>query len=124
MNALALAFLRFRSFFDFQDRLASEVLPNELAAIPRAQARCLDRGTLVKDFAAFAVRREHQRCRRNTNPLEKVSKEIKHRIGVVGFFLNEAFRLHFFSALLAEASAAWEAGRSYLNRQNQLQPTV
>ena len=61
---------------------------------------------------------------RTANARERVNQERKRRTRVARGFPNAAARLRLVSALLREISENWEAGKIYLNWQNQNPPSV
>ena len=80
--------------------------------------------TLPQGLAVLALPVAHQKRLGTSNALERVNQEIKRRTRVARLFPNEASRLRLVAALLCELSEAWEAGKIYLNWQNQNPPSV
>ena len=66
----------------------------------------------------------HQKKLRTSNALERVNQELKRRTRVARLFPNEASLLRLVTALLAEISDDWEAGKIYLTMENSTQPSV
>ena len=64
-------------------------------------------------LAHFAFPESHRRQIRSTNPLERLTKEIKRRTGVVGIFPNRAAVIRLVGMILAEADDEWQDGRRY-----------
>ncbi|MCU1529923.1 MAG: transposase [Frondihabitans sp.] len=61
----------------------------------------------------------------STNPLERVTKEIKRRTDVVGVFSHPAALLRLAGAVLVEQHDEWDAGdRRYLSEASMLELTV
>ena len=61
---------------------------------------------------------------RTANARERVNQERKRRTRVARCFPNAASRLRLVAALRCEISENWEAGKIYLNWQNQNPPSV
>ena len=72
----------------------------------------------------FALPVAHQKKLRTSNALERVNQELKRRTRVARLFPNEAARRRRVTALLAEISDDWEAGKIYLTREPPTQPSV
>ena len=70
---------------------------------------------LVRDaeddvLAHFAFPESHRRQIRSTNPLERLNKELRRRVRVVGLFPNEASVVRLVGMLLVEQNDEWLAG--------------
>ena len=70
-------------------------------------------------LTVFVLPMAHRRRMRTTNSLERIHKEIKRRTRVAGLFPNEASALRLVSAILCEIDQDWQAGRAYLNMDNE-----
>ena len=68
---------------------------------------------LAEGFTLFDFPLEYRRSIRTTNSLERIYKEIKRRIRVVGVFPYEASCLRLVTALLMETSEEWQIGKRY-----------
>ena len=64
-------------------------------------------------LAHFAFPETHRRQIRSTNPLERLTKEIKRRTGVVGIFPNRQSVIRLVGMILAEQDDEWQDGRRY-----------
>jgi len=74
-------------------------------------------------LTVFAFPASHQRKLRTTNGLDRLSREIRRRTGVVGIFPNEASCLRLASAILMEFHEEWQVGRIYLTFQEENGPS-
>ena len=70
-------------------------------------------------LTVFVLPMAHRRRMRTTNSLERIHKEIKRRTRVAGLFPNEASVLRLVSAILCEINQDWQAGRAYLNMDDE-----
>jgi putative transposase len=116
-----------RTVFDCPDRPSAQARLKEVVAAYAATAPKLAawmEENLPQGFAIFAFPNAHQRRLRTTNALERVNMELKRRTRVASVFPNEASLLRLVSALLAETTDEWEAGKVYLNMECQTQPSV
>jgi transposase-like protein len=74
-------------------------------------------GNIPEGLTVFNLREAHRRRLRTSNMLERLNREIKRRTRVASLFPNEASALRLVSAILAETSDDWEAGRIYLSME-------
>lgn len=61
-------------------------------------------------LAYFAFPDAHWRQIRSTNPLERINKELRRRVRVVGVFPNDAAALRLLAMILVEQHDEWAAG--------------
>lgn len=116
-----------RSVFDSPSRPAAEQRLKEIVAhyaksSPKLAAWLEE--NLPQGFTVFALPAAHQKRMRTANALERVNQELKRRTRVARLFPNEASLLRLVTALLAETSEEWEAGKIYLNMECPTQPSV
>ena len=62
----------------------------------------------------------------STNPIERLSKEVKRRADVVGIFPNEGVTIRLIGALLLEANDEWQLQHRYMQTEAmaELTPTT
>ena len=116
-----------RNLFNSPDRATAEAQLKQLVARHAASAPKLAtwlEENLPQGFTVFALPVAHQKKLRTSNALERVNQELKRRTRVARLFPNEASLLRLVTALLAEISDDWEAGKIYLNLENPTQPSV
>ena len=70
-------------------------------------------------FAVFKLPKSHRRRLATTNAVENLNKQIKRRTRVASLFPNEASLLRLVSAIMMETSEDLEAGKRYLNMNDQ-----
>lgn len=107
-----------RSIFLAQDRSAAERrLAEVVASYSKSAPKLADwmEHNLPEGFTVFAFKTSHQRRLRTSNAIERVNQELKRRTRVASIFPNEASLLRLCTALLAEFSDDWEAGKIYLD---------
>lgn len=116
-----------RSVFDCPTRTAAEQRLKELVIhyTPTAPklATWLEEN-LPQGLTVFALPAPHRKRLRTSNTLERVNQELKRRTRVARLFPNEAALLRLVTALVAEISEEWEAGKIYLNMECLTQPSV
>lgn len=66
-------------------------------------------------LAYFAFPSKHWRQIRTTNPIERLNKEVRRRVRVVGIFPNRASVLRLVGTMLLEQDDEWHVGRRYFS---------
>ena len=116
-----------RNLFNSPDRANAEAQLKQLVARHAPSAPKLAtwlEENLPQGFTVFALPVAHQKKLRTSNALERVNQELKRRTRVARLFPNEASLLRLVTALLAEISDDWEAGKIYLTMETPTQPSV
>lgn len=90
------------------------------AAVVRYEKRYPTVSDLLEDaqdalLACFCLPESHRKRMRTTNLVERYNQEIKRRTKVVRIFPNEEAALRLITALAAEQTEEWLAGRKYLD---------
>jgi putative transposase len=109
-----------RAIFNAPDRPEAERLLGKMCAQYRESAPRLvawAEENIPEGLTVFQIPASHRRRLRTTNGLERLNKEIKRRTRVATLFPNEASLLRLVTAIVAEVSEEWEAGRAYINME-------
>jgi putative transposase len=83
---------------------------------PLAAAVMEDARDDVLAYMAFPV--EHWTRLYSTNPLERLNKEVKRRVNVVGVFPDVAAVIRLVGAVLLEIDDEWQAGKRYFSLES------
>jgi putative transposase len=73
---------------------------------------------IPEGLTVFMLPPYHRTRMRTTNGLDRLSKEIKRRTSVATIFPNDPSLLRLVTAVVAEISEEWEAGKVYLNMKS------
>ena len=106
------------SIFDSPDQeMAEELLKKKVEKYAKIAPKLADwmEVNIPEGFTIFSFPKAHQKRLRTSNPLERLSQEIKRRTRVIRVFPNEQSCLRLISAILLEYSEEWEYGRLYLD---------
>lgn len=109
-----------RAIFNAPDRPEAERLLGKMCTQYRESAPRLvawAEENIPEGLTVFKIPASHRRRLRTTNGLERLNKEIKRRTRVATLFPNEASLLRLVTAIVAEVSEEWEAGRAYINME-------
>jgi putative transposase len=79
---------------------------------PKLAAFIDDSETDVLSYLDFPE--PHRSKLHSTNPLERLNKEVKRRVGVVGIFPNEAAIIRLIGAVLLEQNDEWQLQHRYV----------
>ena len=72
-------------------------------------------------LAYFTFPTAHWRQIRSTNPLERLNKEVRRRVRVIGIFPTQASVLRLVGAMLIEQDDEWKVGRRYFSGSSMAQ---
>jgi transposase-like protein len=106
------------SIFDSPDQeIAEELLKKKVEKYAKIAPKLADwmEVNIPEGFTIFSFPKAHQKRLRTSNPLERLSQEVKRRTRVIRVFPNEQSCLRLISAILLEYSEEWEFGRLYLD---------
>jgi putative transposase len=110
-----------RTLFAQPDR---EAAGQQLEAIARSlenqwpKAAALLRAAEEDILAYMTFPSEHWTRIYSTNPLERLNKEIKRRVDVVGIFPDESAAIRLVGAVLMETHEEWQAERRYFSQES------
>jgi putative transposase len=74
-------------------------------------------------LAYMAFPREHWRQICSTNPLERLNREIRRRMDVVGIFPNRDSVIRLVGTILQEQDEEWSIGRRYFSLESMAKVT-
>ena len=96
---------------------AHEAMGKALEAIEQKWPRAAEVTRNAEDdvLAYFAFPQAHWRQIRSTNPLERLNKELRRRVRVVGIFPTRASVLRLLGMMLLEQDDEWQVGRRYFS---------
>ena len=108
---------------------AREAMAKVIEALERKHPNVAELVIEAEDdvLAHFAFPEAHRRQIRSTNPLERLNKELRRRVRVVGIFPNDAAVLRLVTMLLVEQHDEWAASdRRYFSAASMklLRPTA
>ena len=109
-----------RNIFNAPDRTTADVYLAKAVEKYRKKASRLTEWmamNIPEGLMIFSFPAAHRRLIRTTNGEERLHREVRRRARVVSIFPNPASCLRLVSAVLAEISDEWLAGRSYITFQ-------
>src|SRR5262249_2422617 len=109
-----------------EDRASAEekarAVADKLEAMRLGKAAALVREGIGERLAYMAFRREHWRCRRTNNPLERVMRELRRRTRVGGSFPDGESALMLVAARLRHVAGSRWGSRKYLDMSRLYEP--
>ena len=96
------------------EKKAAEVV-EKLAAMKLAKAASIVRDGVAETLSYAAFPREHWRCLRTNNPLERLNREVRRRTRVVGAFPDGRSALMLVAARLRHVAGTRWGTRKYLD---------
>jgi transposase-like protein len=117
-TAQAMVAATVRTIFQQPDRASAQRQLREVSKTLQArfpQVVALLAEAEEESFTCYDFPTEQRRQLYSTNPLERLTKELKRRSAVVGICPNRAAVLRLLGALLAEPSDEWLVGRHYFS---------
>ena len=97
-------------------RRAYEVIDTDSKRFPKA-VHCLESG-LEDSLAFYAFPKLDARKISSSNMMERLNREIRRRISVVGIFPNEESCVRLVTTYLMEYTEDWSVSRAYLGQQS------
>jgi transposase-like protein len=109
-----------------EDREAAEdkarQVIEKLESMKLAKAASIVRNGVAETLSYYAFPREHWRCIRTNNPLERVNREVRRRTRVVGAFPDGRSALMLVAARLRHIAGTQWGTRRYLNMKRLHEP--
>jgi transposase-like protein len=109
-----------------EDRAAAEdkarQVIDKLEALKLGKAASIVREGIAETLSYYAFPREHWRCIRTNNPLERINREVRRRTRVVGAFPDGRSALMLVAARLRHVAGTNWGTRRYLNMTRLYEP--
>ena len=98
------------------ERARKQVIDTDSKRFPKA-VHCLENG-LEDSLAFYAFPKLDARKISSSNMMERLNREIRRRISVVGIFPNEESNVRLVTTYLMEYTEDWSVSRAYLGQQS------
>ena len=98
------------------ERARKQVIDTDSKRFPKA-LHCLENG-LEDSLAFYAFSKLDARKISSSNMIERLNREIRRRISVVGIFPNEESYVRLVTTYLMEYTEDWSVSRAYLSQQS------